>query len=244
MISPGGVRSACRSRAIAPTRMREQVAERILYVRSGEAAQADRRSTSTRLPPTSIGFAPSSTTAAIGCDRQRPPQLRAALPAARSDDDARSVLHDRVPLRRHLSERSGSRWARAARSGGSRCSRKGIARTASKVAVPPRHRASCTTGTLRDYQAAASLVPARRSDQPNAPNWLQPLAASMLTTGNDRAAARFLWQQILQSDQEWLRRTAERACFSSTRWTSSIEIHAFIRRYPAPAGRAGDVGGT
>ena len=30
----------------------------------------------------------------------------------------------------------------------------------------------------------------------------------MLTPANDRAAARFLWQQMLQSDEEWLRQNA------------------------------------
>jgi HEAT repeat protein len=33
----------------------------------------------------------------------------------------------------------------------------------------------------------------------------------MLARGQDRAAARFLWQQIAQSEEAWLRRSAERA---------------------------------
>ena len=45
---------------------------------------------------------------------------------------------------------------------------------------------------------------------PNAPDWLAPLAATMLSA-RDRSSARVLWQQILQSDQPWLRRTAERS---------------------------------
>src|SRR4029453_14133773 len=62
----------------------------------------------------------------------------------------------------------------------------------------------------RDYKSAA-LWFQRAAAQPNAPNWLTPLAASMLVQGNDRAAARFLWQQIAKSEEVWLRRNAERA---------------------------------
>jgi hypothetical protein len=51
----------------------------------------------------------------------------------------------------------------------------------------------------------------RAADQPGAPNWLLPLAASMLVEANDRASSRYLWGQIAQSDQEWLRTRAERA---------------------------------
>ena len=51
----------------------------------------------------------------------------------------------------------------------------------------------------------------RGADLPDAPAWLKPLAASMLTQGTDRTSARYLWRQILNSDQEWLRRSAERA---------------------------------
>ena len=51
----------------------------------------------------------------------------------------------------------------------------------------------------------------RAAAQPDAPNWLLPLAASMLVEANDRASSRYLWSQILESDQEWLRSRAERA---------------------------------
>jgi hypothetical protein len=61
----------------------------------------------------------------------------------------------------------------------------------------------------RDFKAAAGWFQ-RASEQPNSPNWLRPLAATMLIKGGDRASARFLWQQLLQADQPWLRRLAER----------------------------------
>jgi hypothetical protein len=63
---------------------------------------------------------------------------------------------------------------------------------------------------LRDYKNAAAWFE-RGAAQPGAPNWLTPLAASMLARSDDRAAARFLWQQIAKSDEAWLRRTAERS---------------------------------
>lgn len=62
---------------------------------------------------------------------------------------------------------------------------------------------------LHDTQAAAEWF-RRAAAQPNAPNWLMPVAAAMLTQGADRTSARFIWRQMLTADQEWLRRRAER----------------------------------
>jgi hypothetical protein len=45
---------------------------------------------------------------------------------------------------------------------------------------------------------------------PDAPNWLLPVAAAMLTETRDRTSARYLWRQILEADEEWLRKRAER----------------------------------
>jgi hypothetical protein len=64
--------------------------------------------------------------------------------------------------------------------------------------------------SIGDAVAAADWF-RRAAAQPGSPDWLMPVAAAMLTKGNDRASARFLWQQILQSDQDWLRRNAERS---------------------------------
>ena len=124
---------------------------------------------------------------------------------------------DRVSLRRDLSERSPTRGP-GRPDQAERLLRKGIA------VQPGKWQYYYDIGFVyywhvRDYKAAATWFQ-RAPEQPNAPNWLPPLAA-MLTTGNDRAAARFLWQQMLQSDQEWLRRNAERVSCSSTPWTAS-----------------------
>lgn len=90
---------------------------------------------------------------------------------------------------------------------------------------------------VRDYKAAASWFQ-RAAEQPNAPNWLRPLMAAMLTSANDRAAARFLWQQMLQSDQEWLRSNAERRLQQIDALDLIDQLEAFIKRYPPPGAEA------
>ena len=90
---------------------------------------------------------------------------------------------------------------------------------------------------LRDYNAAAEWFQ-RAAMQPNAPNWLAPLAAAMLTHGPDRAAARFLWQQIHNSEEAWLRRSAERALLQLQALDQIDQLEAAVRRFPpAPGGR-------
>jgi len=60
----------------------------------------------------------------------------------------------------------------------------------------------------RDPRAAADWF-LRGSKLSTAPNWLQPLAASVLAEGGDQLAARVLWTQLAQTaEQDWMRRTA------------------------------------
>lgn len=60
----------------------------------------------------------------------------------------------------------------------------------------------------RDHKAAADWF-LRGSRLSTAPNWLQPLTASVLAEGGDHLAARVLWTQLAQTaEQEWMRRTA------------------------------------
>ena len=60
----------------------------------------------------------------------------------------------------------------------------------------------------RDARAAADWF-LRGVETPAAPNWLQPLAASVLAEGGDQLAARVLWTQMAQTaEQEWMRQTA------------------------------------
>jgi tetratricopeptide (TPR) repeat protein len=86
---------------------------------------------------------------------------------------------------------------------------------------------------LRDYAAAAGWFQ-RAASQPGAPNWLAPVSASMLARGGDRTSARFLWQQILESDQAWLRRTAERSLLQLDAMDRIDEIQWTINRNPLP----------
>ena len=88
---------------------------------------------------------------------------------------------------------------------------------------------------FRDYPAAASWFQ-RAAAQPNAPNWLKPLAAAMLTHGEDRAAARFLWQQIAQSEEPWMRRNAERALLQLQALDQIDQLNAIASRFPPAAG--------
>ena len=88
---------------------------------------------------------------------------------------------------------------------------------------------------FRDYNNAAVWFE-RAAAQPNAPNWLKPLAAAMLTHGQDRAAARFLWQQIAQSEEPWLRRNAERSLLQLQALDQIDQLDAVVARYPPAAG--------
>ena len=85
---------------------------------------------------------------------------------------------------------------------------------------------------LRDYQSAA-LWFQRGAEQPNAPNWLKPLAAATLARGADRTAARFLWQQIANSEEVWMRRQAERSLRQLQALDQIDQLNAVVRRFPA-----------
>jgi hypothetical protein len=88
---------------------------------------------------------------------------------------------------------------------------------------------------LRDFKSAAAWFQ-QAGSQPGAPNWLPVMAASMLSAGNDRAAARFLWSQMLGSDQEWLRRNAERNLMQLDAMDAIDQLKAVVRRFPPPSG--------
>ena len=61
---------------------------------------------------------------------------------------------------------------------------------------------------LKDFTKAAEWFK-RAGEQPGAPSWLAPLAATTLAQGGDRQSSRFLWRQILENaDLDWLRKNA------------------------------------
>jgi hypothetical protein len=76
----------------------------------------------------------------------------------------------------------------------------------------------------------------RAGSQPGAPNWLSPLAATMLSA-RDRSSARILWQQILQSDEAWLRRTAQRSLSQLEALDQIDALQALVDKAAGPAGR-------
>ncbi len=63
---------------------------------------------------------------------------------------------------------------------------------------------------LKDFKAAGEWFQ-RAAEQPGAPEWLPSVAASMVTRSADRTTARFMWRQLLRSEQPWIRSTAERS---------------------------------
>jgi hypothetical protein len=88
---------------------------------------------------------------------------------------------------------------------------------------------------LHDPAAAAAWFQ-RAAAVPGAPEWLRPVAATMLS-GTDRGAARVLWEQILKSDQSWLRRTAERSLLQLEALDQVEQLQAVVDRASIPAGQ-------
>jgi hypothetical protein len=90
--------------------------------------------------------------------------------------------------------------------------------------------------SLDDPTSAATWFQ-RAAELPDAPAWLEPLAASMLTQGADRTSARYLWRQILNSDEEWLRRSAERALAQLDALDAIDLLTARVKAAPRAAGQ-------
>lgn len=88
---------------------------------------------------------------------------------------------------------------------------------------------------LRDMEAAARWFRLAAA-QPGAPNWLEPVAATMLIEGGDRASARFLLQQILESEEAWLQRMAQRGLLQVDALDAIDQLQAYVNRFPPPPG--------
>ena len=72
---------------------------------------------------------------------------------------------------------------------------------------------------------------------PNAPEWLQTMAAVTLARGGDRDAARKLWTEMLAAtDMEWVRRAAE---YGLLQLQALDEIDELTRRVAAVAAPTG-----
>jgi hypothetical protein len=88
---------------------------------------------------------------------------------------------------------------------------------------------------LHDMEAAARWFRLAAA-QPNAPNWLEPVAATMLIEGGDRASARFLLQQILRSEEAWLQRMARRGLMQVDALDVIDQLQPLVTRFPPPEG--------
>ena len=170
------------------------------------------------------------------CPLRGATKLRAALPAPRHDDLARSVLQYRLQVRRHLLERTVSR--RAWPSGSRNCAVAKRHCVRSRLAGPT----TTTSGWSTTGRCRIRTVPrpgsVRAAAVPGAPNWLLPVAAAMLTETSDRTAARYLWRQILESDEDWLRKRAERGLLQLDALDQIDRLSAVIASAASGGGRA------
>jgi hypothetical protein len=87
----------------------------------------------------------------------------------------------------------------------------------------------------RQDPAAAATWFQRAAELPGAPNWLLPVAATMVTAG-DRSTGKMMWQQILQSNEAWLKRTAERRLLQLKALDQVDELQLLVNRAGLPAG--------
>jgi tetratricopeptide (TPR) repeat protein len=76
----------------------------------------------------------------------------------------------------------------------------------------------------------------KASEQPRAPNWLGAVAANMLIEGGDRAKARFLWSQMLQSEEPWLQKNAQRTLQQLEALDAIDQLQEIVEKFPPPAG--------
>lgn len=89
--------------------------------------------------------------------------------------------------------------------------------------------------SLGDHQAAAEWF-RRAAAQPNAPEWLLPIAASMLAEGKDRASARYIWTQLLHAEDDWVRKRAQRALVQLLAMDEMEKLAKTIASKPPPPG--------
>jgi len=61
----------------------------------------------------------------------------------------------------------------------------------------------------REYSKAAEWFQ-KAARVPGGPSWLSPLVAVTMTRGGDLQASRLLWQNLLSSEERWMRTAAER----------------------------------
>lgn len=89
---------------------------------------------------------------------------------------------------------------------------------------------------LHDYNAAAQWFK-KASELPGATNWLAPLAATTLAQGGDRQSSRLLWQQLGDSDIEWIRKNAQQRLSQLDAMDMVEELRRAAERFTRREGR-------
>lgn len=90
---------------------------------------------------------------------------------------------------------------------------------------------------LKDYGQAAEWF--RKAGQaPDAPTWLEPLAATTLATGGDRQSSRLLWEQLRDhSGADWIAANAAHRLRQLDAMDQIDALNAIAERYQAREGR-------
>ena len=83
---------------------------------------------------------------------------------------------------------------------------------------------------LRDYKTAAAYFQ-QAANVEGAPTWLRPLAAVTLAEGGHRSASRTLWEQLAQSEEEWLRDSARLRLAQLDAMDAIDALHARVEQY-------------
>jgi len=81
-----------------------------------------------------------------------------------------------------------------------------------------------------DYRSAGQWF-TRAAAMPGAPSWIQPLAATTVARGGDRAFARRLLRELSTSDQEYLRKDAARGLAQIDALDAIDQLNQLIAEY-------------
>ncbi len=87
-----------------------------------------------------------------------------------------------------------------------------------------------------NYREAATWFE-RAASMPMAPDWLRPLAGVTLASGGDRQGARRLLQELLTSDEDYLRQAAERGLAQLQTLDAIDFLQALVERFHTGTGR-------
>ncbi len=105
-------------------------------------------------------------------------------------------------------------------------------RTSGSITTTSRSSITGTCATTRQRRPGFSVPPRSRTRRTGSSRWPRPCCVH----GNDRAAARFLWQQIAKSEEAWLRRTAERSLLQLGALDQIDQLEGAVKRFPPAAG--------